>query len=85
MLVFHFHFHRIQLESTGLKTADWFNGTVSVDQTVGNKTSFLIIYELSAPTVSIQTPSGSIYSQADMSGDTSAKTLTLKIPGTAEV
>ncbi|KAI7800423.1 putative epithelial chloride channel protein-like [Triplophysa rosa] len=72
------------LESTGKRTADWFNGTVSVDSTVGNKTSFLIIYELSAPTAYIQTPSGFIYSQADMSKDPSAKTLTLKIPGTAE-
>ncbi|XP_057206516.1 calcium-activated chloride channel regulator 4A-like [Triplophysa rosa] len=74
----------VQLESTGKRTADWFNGTVSVDSTVGNKTSFLIIYELSAPTAYIQTPSGFIYSQADMSKDPSAKTLTLKIPGTAE-
>ncbi|KAA0702251.1 Calcium-activated chloride channel regulator 1 [Triplophysa tibetana] len=74
----------IQLESMGMRTADWFNGTVSVDSTVGNKTSFLIIYEISAPTVCIQTPSGSKYSQTDLSEDPSAKTLTLKIPGTAE-
>ncbi|XP_056612880.1 LOW QUALITY PROTEIN: calcium-activated chloride channel regulator 4A-like [Triplophysa dalaica] len=73
----------VQLESTGKRTADWFNGTVSVDSTVGNKTSFLIIYEISAPTVYIQTPSGSNYGQTDMSEDPSAKTLTLKIPGTA--
>ncbi|XP_065136071.1 calcium-activated chloride channel regulator 4A-like [Paramisgurnus dabryanus] len=74
----------IQLESTGLKTAGWFNGTVSVDRTVGNKTSFLIIYETSLPTANIQSPSGLIYSQTDMTSDTTAKTITLKIPGTAE-
>ncbi|RXN08350.1 epithelial chloride channel -like protein [Labeo rohita] len=34
----------VQLESAGKTTSDWFNGTVSVDQTVGNKTSFVIIY-----------------------------------------
>ncbi|XP_073718803.1 calcium-activated chloride channel regulator 4A-like [Misgurnus anguillicaudatus] len=74
----------VQLESIGIKTAGWFNGTVSVDQTVGNKTSFLIIYETSLPTAYIQSPSGFIYSQTDMTSDTTAKTITLKIPGTAE-
>nr|XP_055052013.1 calcium-activated chloride channel regulator 4A-like [Misgurnus anguillicaudatus] len=74
----------VQLESTGLKTADWFNGTVSVDRTVGNKTSFLIIYETSSPTAYIQSPSGLIYNQTDMISDTTAKTITLNIPRTAE-
>lgn len=74
----------VQLESTGLRTPEWFNGTVSVDQTVGNKTSFLIIYEQSPPTVNIQTPSGSLYSNTNMTQDTIAKTITLTIPGTAE-
>ncbi|KAA0708457.1 Calcium-activated chloride channel regulator 1 [Triplophysa tibetana] len=45
---------------------------------------FKIIFEHSAPTAYIQTPSGSIYSQADMRADPIAKTLTLKIPGNAE-
>ncbi|XP_073671679.1 calcium-activated chloride channel regulator 3A-1-like [Paramisgurnus dabryanus] len=74
----------VQLESVGIKTAGWFNGTVSVDPTVGNKTSFLIIYETSLPTGYIQSPSGYIYSLGDMISDTTAKTITLKIPGTAE-
>ncbi|XP_073719443.1 calcium-activated chloride channel regulator 4-like [Misgurnus anguillicaudatus] len=74
----------VQLESTGLKTADWFNGTVSVDPTVGNKTSFLIIFESSLTTAYIQSPSGFIYSLRDMISDTTAKTITQKIPGTAE-
>ncbi|XP_055052018.2 calcium-activated chloride channel regulator 4A [Misgurnus anguillicaudatus] len=74
----------VQLESAGIRTAGWFNGTVSVDPTVGNKTSFLIIFESSLPTGYIQAPSGYIYSLSDMISDTTAKTITLKIPGTAE-
>uniref|UniRef100_A0A8C1MJ95 Chloride channel accessory 1 n=1 Tax=Cyprinus carpio TaxID=7962 RepID=A0A8C1MJ95_CYPCA len=59
----------VQLESVGARTSDWFNGTVSVDQTVGNKTSFVIIYEISLPSIFIQSPSGSIYTQTNMSND----------------
>ncbi|ROL43989.1 Calcium-activated chloride channel regulator 3A-1 [Anabarilius grahami] len=74
----------VQLESVGKTTSDWFNGTVSVDQTVGNKTSFVIIYQQSYPIISIQSPSGSVYSQTKMSHDESLKTVTLNVPGTAE-
>ncbi|KAK9961948.1 hypothetical protein ABG768_007342 [Culter alburnus] len=74
----------VQLESVGVKTSDWFNGTVSVDQTVGNKTSFVIIYQQSVPIISIQSPSGSIYNQTEMNPDILLKTLTLNVPGTAE-
>lgn len=75
----------LQLESVGEITSDWFNGTVSVDQTVGNKTSFVIIYEKSDPIISIQSPSGSTYSETEMSHDIVLKTVTLNVPGTAEV
>ncbi|XP_042595156.1 LOW QUALITY PROTEIN: calcium-activated chloride channel regulator 3A-1-like [Cyprinus carpio] len=74
----------VQLESVGKRTSDWFNGTVSVDQTVGNKTSFVIIYELSFPSVYIQSPSGLIYTQTNTSHDKLLKTVTLNVPGTAE-
>ncbi|XP_052473318.1 calcium-activated chloride channel regulator 4A-like [Carassius gibelio] len=74
----------VQLESVGARTSGWFNGTVSVDQTVGNKTSFVIIYEKSFPSVYIQSPSGSIYTQTNMSHDGSLNIVTLNIPGTAE-
>uniref|UniRef100_A0A8C1RAD3 VWFA domain-containing protein n=1 Tax=Cyprinus carpio TaxID=7962 RepID=A0A8C1RAD3_CYPCA len=74
----------VQLESVGERTSDWFNGTVSVDQTVGNKTSFVIIYELSFPSVYIQSPSGLIYTQTNTSHDKLLKTVTLNVPGTAE-
>uniref|UniRef100_A0A672LXS4 Calcium-activated chloride channel regulator 4A-like n=1 Tax=Sinocyclocheilus grahami TaxID=75366 RepID=A0A672LXS4_SINGR len=74
----------VQLESIGARTSDLFNGTVSVDQTVGNKTSFVIIYENSFPSIYIQSPSGLIYTQTNMNHDVSQKTVTLNIPGTAE-
>ncbi|KAI2644946.1 Calcium-activated chloride channel regulator 4 [Labeo rohita] len=74
----------VQLESAGARTSDWFNGTVSVDQTVGNKTSFVLIYEISFPSIYIQSPSGLVYTQTNMSHDGSLKTVTLNIPGTAE-
>uniref|UniRef100_A0A8C1LN01 Chloride channel accessory 1 n=1 Tax=Cyprinus carpio TaxID=7962 RepID=A0A8C1LN01_CYPCA len=74
----------VQLESVGARTSDWFNGTVSVDQTVGNKTSFVIIYEINFPSVYIQSPSGSVYTQTNLSHDVSQKTVTLNIPGTTE-
>ncbi|XP_058655380.1 calcium-activated chloride channel regulator 3A-1-like [Onychostoma macrolepis] len=74
----------VQLESVGARTSDWFNGTVSVDQTVGNKTSFVIIYEISSPSIYIQSPSGLIYTQTNMSHEVSLKSVTLNVPGTAE-
>ncbi|KAL6471817.1 hypothetical protein MHYP_G00204670 [Metynnis hypsauchen] len=74
----------IQLVSTGRNIDDWFNGTVPIDRTVGNSTTFTIIYERSAPTVYIQTPSGSVYEQRHIINDANAKTITLTVPGTAE-
>ncbi|KAL7825206.1 hypothetical protein AOLI_G00324130 [Acnodon oligacanthus] len=74
----------VQLVSTGSVTHDWFNGTVPIDRTVGNSTTFTIIYERRAPTVYIQTPSGSVYDQTRMTHNAATKTLTLNIPGTAE-
>ncbi|XP_016100338.1 epithelial chloride channel protein-like [Sinocyclocheilus grahami] len=74
----------VQIDSVGAKTSDWFNGTVSVDQTVGTKTSFTITYETSLPNIYITSPSGSIYNQMQMRHDESTKTVTLKVPGTAQ-
>ncbi|XP_051963013.1 calcium-activated chloride channel regulator 3A-1-like [Xyrauchen texanus] len=74
----------VQLESIGIQTAGWFNGTISVDQTVGTKTSFTINYEKSLPTVYVESPSGTIYNQMQMHQDVQTKTLTLKVTGTAE-
>ncbi|XP_036412467.1 calcium-activated chloride channel regulator 4A-like [Colossoma macropomum] len=74
----------IQLVSTGKVPHDWFNGTVPFDHTVGNSTTFTIIYERSAPIVYIETPSGSVYDQTHITDIADTKTITLNIPGTAE-
>ncbi|XP_048016193.1 calcium-activated chloride channel regulator 1-like [Megalobrama amblycephala] len=74
----------VQIDSTGKKTSDWFNGTILVDQTIGTKTSFTITYEKSLPDISIQSPSGSTYKQIQMRHDEAAKTVTFKVPGTAQ-
>ncbi|KAK1785902.1 hypothetical protein P4O66_017545 [Electrophorus voltai] len=73
---------KIQLESTGQIVSDWFNGTVPIDGTVGNRTTFTVIYEKSSPTVYFESPSSSVYNQKNAT-DT-ANTITLTVPGTAE-
>ncbi|XP_053363968.1 calcium-activated chloride channel regulator 1-like [Clarias gariepinus] len=72
----------LQLESTGKLVTDWFNGTVPIDRTAGKHTTFTLIYEKSAPTVYIQSPSGLAYDQRNTT-DT-ANTITLTVPGIAE-
>ncbi|KAI4882946.1 hypothetical protein NFI96_015881, partial [Prochilodus magdalenae] len=74
----------IQLVSTGTSTFDWFNGTVPIDHTIGNSTTFTVLYERSEPSVYIESPSGSVYNQTDATHNTATKTITLNIPGTAE-
>ncbi|XP_058268995.1 calcium-activated chloride channel regulator 1-like isoform X1 [Hemibagrus wyckioides] len=71
----------IQLESTE-KVDVWLNGTVPIDRTVGNQTTFIVTYETSAPTVYLQSPSGLVYDQRNTSDI--ANTITLTVPGTAE-
>ncbi len=56
-----------------------------MDQTVGNKTSFVIIYEKKIPSVYIQSPSGSVHTETSMSHNNLLQTVTLKVPETAEV
>lgn len=63
--------------------ADWFNGTVPIDLTIGNHTTFTVIYEKSAPTVYIKSPSGLVYDQRNITDI--ASTITVTVPGTAEV
>lgn len=74
-----------QLESTGRSVGaqKWFNGTIPIDRTVGNQTTFTLIYEQRAPTVYIHSPSGLVYDQRNITD--SINTITLSVPGTAEV
>ncbi|KAG7487743.1 hypothetical protein MATL_G00026720 [Megalops atlanticus] len=76
----------IQLESSGKKTNgnDRLIGIVSVDKTVGNDTTFLVIYENNPPNIMVRSPTGTLYDGSKFKQDTAAKTLSLEIPGTAE-
>lgn len=74
-----------QLESSGKKTVDWFNGTFSVDPTVGNGTVVTAVYETFLPAIFIKSPSGETFNQTDFNSETLTKTLSMSIPGTAEV
>ena len=79
-----------QLESLGstVSGSGLFSGTVSIDKTVGNNTAFLILYEHSLavappPTILVESPSGQKYNT--YKPDPKGNSLTLDIPGTAEV
>ena len=61
-----------------------FSGTVSIDKTVGKDTAFLILYEDSPPiSIVVESPSGQKYNT--FKPDPKGNSLTLDIPGTAEV
>ncbi|XP_053549659.1 calcium-activated chloride channel regulator 1-like [Bombina bombina] len=76
----------IQLESTVLNLVpnQCLNGTVYVDNTVGNETFFLVTWQSAAPIINLQDPKGNIYTAANFTSDDFAKSARLEIPGTAE-
>ncbi|KAG9329537.1 hypothetical protein JZ751_004285, partial [Albula glossodonta] len=76
----------IQIESSGMETEgeDYFTGTASVDKTVGNDTSFLVIYQTAPPDIDVRSPKGHLYFDKNFKHDAASKTMTLQIPGTAE-
>ncbi|KAI1892000.1 hypothetical protein AGOR_G00149490 [Albula goreensis] len=75
-----------QIESSGMETdgEDYFTGTASVDKTVGNDTSFLVIYQTAPPDIDVRSPKGHLYFDENFKHDAASKTMTLQIPGTAE-
>ncbi|XP_053549080.1 calcium-activated chloride channel regulator 1-like [Bombina bombina] len=76
----------IQLESTGFNLApnNCLNGTVYIDNTVGNDTFFLVTWQSAAPAINLQDPKGRIYTTANFVTDSVSKSSRLAIPGTAE-
>ncbi|XP_053549660.1 calcium-activated chloride channel regulator 1-like [Bombina bombina] len=74
----------IQLESTGLNLApnQCLNGTVYIDNTVGNDTFFLVTWQMAVPAINLQNPKGKIYTAANFVTD--PRSSRLPIPGTAE-
>lgn len=56
-----------------------------MDKTVGNGTFVTAVYETFLPKIFIKSPSGKIFNQTDFNSETLTKTLSMSIPGTAEV
>ncbi|XP_045544658.1 calcium-activated chloride channel regulator 4 [Salmo salar] len=75
----------VNLDSSGMRRKGILNGTVSVDHTVGNKTTFLVLHESQSPEdIEIKSPSGQIYDFIDFQPSSISKTHSLVIQGTAE-
>uniref|UniRef100_A0A8C7V3P5 Chloride channel accessory 1 n=1 Tax=Oncorhynchus mykiss TaxID=8022 RepID=A0A8C7V3P5_ONCMY len=75
----------ILLDSSGMKGKGILNGTVSVDHTIGNKTTFLVLHESQSPEdIEIKSPSGQIYDFIDFQHSSISKMHSLVIQGTAE-
>nr|XP_060628640.1 calcium-activated chloride channel regulator 1-like [Anolis sagrei ordinatus] len=80
----------IQLESKAqiINGRKLMNGIVTIDQTVGNDTFFLITWSASTspPEISLTDPKGKKYTKTDFVIENSnIRTARLKIPGTAEI
>ncbi|XP_067323156.1 calcium-activated chloride channel regulator 1-like [Anolis sagrei] len=80
----------IQLESKSqsINGRKLMNGIVTIDQTVGNDTFFLITWSASTspPEISLTDPKGKKYTKTDFVIENSnIRTARLKIPGTAEI
>ncbi|XP_075688313.1 calcium-activated chloride channel regulator 1-like [Rhinoderma darwinii] len=76
----------LQLESSGstLQPSTCLNGTVIIDNTVGNETFFLVIWQTVVPNIKLQDPNGKVYTKANFTSDMTSKSSRLAIPGTAE-
>ncbi|KAE8609339.1 hypothetical protein XENTR_v10011781 [Xenopus tropicalis] len=76
----------IQLESTSLyaEPDECLNGTVFVDETVGNETCFVITWQMSEPTINLVDPQGKIFTGEQFTSNLNSNLSRFQIPGTAE-
>ncbi|KAM4641318.1 calcium-activated chloride channel regulator 1-like [Discoglossus pictus] len=76
----------IQLESVSNKThkGNCSNGDVTIDQTVGKKTFFLVTWQTTMPTITLTDPKGITYRTGNFIRDSVSKSARLEIPGIAE-
>ncbi|KAK1165148.1 calcium-activated chloride channel regulator 1-like [Acipenser oxyrinchus oxyrinchus] len=76
----------IQLESSGqkMKAKDWFNGTVSIDKSVGKDTFFVVTWETTMPDMYVRSPGGQTYENVNFTVEASFGTARLNIPGIAQ-
>lgn len=76
----------IQIESTAtaIDAFKCLTGKVTIDNTVGNETFFLVTWESEIPTISLTDPNGKVYDNGQFTSDSVSKSTRLTIPGTAE-
>ncbi|XP_077998190.1 calcium-activated chloride channel regulator 1-like [Glandiceps talaboti] len=70
-----------------LKSGAITKGFVFIDSTIGKETNFFFLWSSSEVSVSLRSPSGNVTDQSSpfYESDTSAKTVSIKIPGLAEI
>ncbi|XP_018411414.1 PREDICTED: epithelial chloride channel protein-like [Nanorana parkeri] len=75
-----------QIESTAttINAFKCLTGEVTIDNTVGNETFFLVTWESGIPTISLTDPKGKVYDTNQFVSDLASKSARLTIPGTAE-
>ncbi|KAM4022555.1 calcium-activated chloride channel regulator 1-like isoform 1-T2 [Anomaloglossus baeobatrachus] len=76
----------IQIESTatGIQPSKCLTGKVTIDNTVGNDTFFLVTWISLIPSIALTDPKGKEYKNDQFVSDAISKSTRLKIPGTAE-
>ncbi|OCT84719.1 calcium-activated chloride channel regulator 1 [Xenopus laevis] len=76
----------IQLESTNsyVEPNECLNGTVFVDETVGNGTFFVVTWQTSEPAINLKDPQGKIFTGEQFTSNSNSTLSRLQIPGTAE-
>lgn len=86
---FHVYLYSLeQLESTGenVKPHHQLKNTMTVDNSVGNDTTFLVTWQTSGPPeIALVDPNGRKYYTSDFITNPALRTARLCIPGTAEV
>ncbi|XP_075689384.1 calcium-activated chloride channel regulator 1-like [Rhinoderma darwinii] len=76
----------IQIESTAttIQPSKCLTGKVTIDNTVGNDTFFLVTWNNIIPNIVLKDPKGTEYKNSEFVSDTISKSARLTIPGTAE-
>ncbi|XP_063282255.1 calcium-activated chloride channel regulator 1-like [Pelobates fuscus] len=77
----------VQVESTTLRvqSSQCLDGTVSIDNTLGNDTFFLVTWDALIPNILLSDPNGKRYVTVQFVSDQFSKSARLTIPGTAEI
>lgn len=83
----HCPFLLLQIESTArtIEPNQCLTGKVTIDNSVGNETFFLVTWSVVDPSIQLTDPSGKIYEKAQFGTDAASKSARLAVPGTAQV